>query len=74
MHRMHERVQPTINIQEKHLTYEKQIALLSAALHSDTLYGEALRVLVRRLKYRDAPYSSRDLEILLALTLAELSQ
>jgi len=61
----------TTNIQEKRLTVEKQVALLTAALRSPTLYGAVLRVLIRRVKYSQAPHSSHDLQILLLVALAE---
>jgi hypothetical protein len=70
------------NIQEKEKTTTNQgipargepldprIRALSAILRSPHLLGEVLRVLADRLRNPDKPYTSRELEILLLLTLA----
>jgi hypothetical protein len=64
------------NIQEKAKNYEKdpllavQIDALRRWLRSPLLYGQVLRVLVYRLRNRDAPYGSFELQVLLLLTIA----
>ena len=60
-----------INIQENNKNYEKEAATLRVWLRSDSLVGQALRALIRRLKYPELPYSSLDLQVLLVLSLAE---
>jgi hypothetical protein len=49
---------------------EAQITLLAASLRSPHFTGQVLRVLVRRLRYPENPYTSKDLEILLLVTMA----
>lgn len=69
-----------IILQEKYKKYEnaqqRDAAALRSFLRSDTLHGKtvvgrALRVLIKRLKHPERPYSSLDLEILLLISLAE---
>lgn len=44
--------------------------VLAGILHSAHWTGEVLRVLVRRLRHPDKPYTNKELEVLLLLTLA----
>lgn len=60
-----------INIQENNKNYEIQRALVRGWLKSNTLFGQVLRVLVRRIKHPEQPYSSLDLQVLLLISLAE---
>jgi hypothetical protein len=49
---------------------DARIALLTGLLTEDSPTGEVLRVLVRRLRYPGLAYTSRELEVLLTLTIA----
>jgi hypothetical protein len=68
-------------IQEKHKTTTGgtgtsepcvvlQVSVLAAMLRSRHFPGEVLRVLVRRLRHPEWPYTDRELRVLLVLTLA----
>ncbi|HXA25624.1 MAG TPA: hypothetical protein VNW90_25375 [Acetobacteraceae bacterium] len=64
-----------LNIQEKFKTSDKKhtidrIAALADTLRSPTFTGEVLRVLVNRLRHPERAYTSKELEMLLLLTLA----
>ena len=66
------------NIQEKlktntnkaHRPVELQVMVLAGILRSPRFLGKVLRVLVDRLRHPDRPYTNRELEVLLLLTLA----
>lgn len=49
---------------------EAKITVLAGILRSPGFTGEVLRVLARRLRYPGLAYTSKELEILLALTVA----
>lgn len=49
---------------------KEQVLVLTDLLHSPDWVGEVLRVLVRRLRHPGKPYTSKELEVLLLLTLA----
>jgi len=52
--------------------YKKDVERMRRYLNAPTLYGDALRVLLKRVKYPASEYSSLDLEVLLLLRLAEM--
>lgn len=63
----------TPNIQKKHLNlHDPKVELMRRWLHSPTLLGQVLRVLLHRLKYPQAPYTNDELAILMLLSVAEL--
>ena len=70
---MHSPASSPPNIQEKVKNSDEiQLTLVRSWLRSKSLYGRILRVLIRRLKYPQANYTSPELEVLLLLSLAEL--
>ena len=61
-----------LTVQKKQLaTNELEVKVVSRWLRSRSLLGRVLRVLVRRLKHPGAPYTDRDLAILLLISVAQ---
>lgn len=71
---MHVPTSASLNIQKVNKNtpppLEMKITVLAGLLRSSHWYGEVLRTLTNRLRHPAKPYSDKDLEVLLLLTLA----